>query len=99
MDGLIYRKTAKEIFLHAPMTEDEKIMIFRRLNAVPAADAVEVVHGYWYGTEYDGYADGSPVYDVFACSVCGAEIDAEDGGIDFLYCPYCGAKMDGKEVD
>lgn len=40
---LIYRKTAKEMFLHAPMTEDEKIMIFRRLNAVPAVDAVEVV--------------------------------------------------------
>lgn len=38
---LIYRKTAKEMFLHAPMTEDEKIMIFRRLNAVPAVDAVE----------------------------------------------------------
>lgn len=43
MDDLIYRKTAKEMFLHAPMTEDEKILVFRRLNAVPAVDAVEVV--------------------------------------------------------
>ena len=42
-NDLIYRKTAKEMFLHAPMTEDEKILVFLRLNAIPAVDAVEVV--------------------------------------------------------
>lgn len=50
-------------------------------------------HGHWIGIEYDGYADGNPVYDVFECSVCH---DEHYGESDTLtdYCPACGAKMD-----
>ena len=31
---------------------------------MPAADVAEVRHGRWIGIEYDGYADGCPVYDL-----------------------------------
>lgn len=49
----IERDAAKKEFLHAPMTEDEKILVIRRINSVPAADVVEVVRckefRYFYG--------------------------------------------------
>ena len=51
--------------------------------------------GHWIGTEYDGYADGNPVYDAYECSECGAEFCGED--FDFDYCPRCGAKMEVSE--
>lgn len=56
---------------------------------------VEPKTGHWIGTEYDGYADGYPVYDVYECSECGMEYDAtDDGEITHNYCPNCGAKME-----
>lgn len=35
-----------------------------------------VRHGRWIGLEYDGYADGAPVYDLWECSECGEEVRA-----------------------
>ncbi len=61
----------------------------------PTIDAAPVRHGRWIGTEYDGYADGFPVYDAYECSVCGTEYDTDDGEITYNYCPHCGARMDG----
>ena len=62
----------------------------------PTEDVVPVVHAHWIGTEYDGFADGNPVYDTFECSNCGEE---HQGEADTLtnYCPHCGAKMDERE--
>lgn len=57
-----------------------------------AADVAPVRHGHWTGTEYDGYADGNPVYTLFECSECGVEYEQEEH-----YCPWCGAKMDGED--
>lgn len=50
----------------------------------------------WVGIEYDGYADGNPVYDVWECSCCHEEYE---GDFDSLpnYCPECGAKMEAEE--
>lgn len=56
----------------------------------PAADVAEVRRGEWIGIQYDGYADGEPVYDEYECSVCGAEYS-----ITHSFCPNCGAKMKG----
>jgi len=52
-----------------------------------------VKHGRWIGVEYDGYADGNPVYDVWECSECHGE---HYGEYDTLppYCKDCGAMMD-----
>lgn len=56
----------------------------------PAADVELVRDGTWIGLEYDGYADGYPVYDLWECSECGYEHKGEDVP---NYCPNCGARM------
>lgn len=54
-------------------------------------------HGSWIGTQYDGYADGYPVYDTWECSCCHEEYESEGDPPSFDYCPGCGAKMDGDD--
>lgn len=49
-----------------------------------AVDAVEVVHGYWTTTD-------TILGTCCVCSVCGSCPTME-----YKYCPYCGAKMDGE---
>lgn len=48
--------------------------------------------GMWIGLEYDGYADGNPVYDLWQCSNCNYEWDGEEDTLP-NYCPDCGAEM------
>ena len=67
--------------------------------SAPAADVVAVKHGRWIGLEYDGYADGCPVYDLWECSECGEEVSGEDVPITHPYCHGCGAKMDGGKLN
>ena len=61
----------------------------------PTADVVEVKHGEWLVNEFS--------YSKFiTCSVCNSVIDSSYTNIDeneFDYCPYCGAKMDGEDID
>lgn len=52
------------------------------------ADVVEVKHGKWI------FWDKNRVM----CSMCKLEPYAGTGAYRFMYCPYCGAKMDGKET-
>ena len=49
---------------------------------------------YWRG-DYDGYADGNPVYDIWHCSSCEYCIDDGTDDPELLpkYCPNCGARM------
>lgn len=61
----------------------------------PTVDAVPAKHGKFIGTEYDGYADGYPVYYEWKCSECGCVF--EDDEPTYNYCPNCGAKMERKE--
>ena len=46
--------------------------------------------GKWIGIEYDGYADGLPVWELWECSECGIETKEETP-----FCAYCGADMSG----
>lgn len=50
---------------------------------------------HWDG-EYDGYADGNQVYDVWNCSNCGHCIDDGTDDPELLpkFCPNCGARME-----
>ena len=52
------------------------------IDEIPAADVVEVVHGYW-----------EEVIGDIRCSVCKI---SQDNGHKHNYCPECGAKMDRK---
>lgn len=76
-------------------TESEAAAVRSFLVKRPKVDAVEVVHGRWIPLEYDGYADGNPVWDLWECSECR---DEHSGDEDTLtpYCPNCGARMDGE---
>lgn len=47
--------------------------------------------GEWIGTEFDGYADGNPVYYEWKCSACGCVVEDEEP--IWNYCPNCGADM------
>ena len=61
------------------------------IDKIPAADVVDVRHGKW---DYDISDVGWAAY---SCSVCRNIITVEDYDEDlYFYCPYCGAKMDGK---
>jgi hypothetical protein len=62
----------------------------------PTADVVEVVHGKWIPIEYDGYADGYPVWYLWECSECREEHRGDEDTLT-PYCSNCGAKMDGKD--
>lgn len=55
-------------------------------------------HGWWVGTEYDGYADGFPVYHLWECSECRGEVECEGDPPPYEFCPHCGAKMDEEGV-
>ena len=48
--------------------------------------------GHWKPIEYDGYADGYPVWDVWECSKCGLEHNGDKESLT-AFCPDCGAKM------
>ena len=69
-----------------------------KIERFPAADVAEVRHGRWIGIEYDGYADGCPVYDLWECSECGEEVRGEDVPDTHPWCHACGTRMD-KEDD
>ena len=72
-------------------------------DGIAVHEAIDIIQlsqreGHWIGTEYDGYANGFPVYDVYECSECGMEYDAtDDGEITHNYCPNCGVRMSGEE--
>lgn len=64
------------------------------LKEAPAADVQEVKHGEWIKM-YNNPDDGN-----YYCSECHNGIDVATGKVTpidrgLLYCPNCGAKMDG----
>lgn len=59
------------------------------LDDAPSVDAEPVRHGKWISR---GYARGETKWE---CSACG-EADWR-GNTDWMFCPYCGAKMDADE--
>lgn len=56
------------------------------IEASPAVDAVQAVHGRWIEHQ---------IPHVICCSNCDWATDAAEK--NFLYCPMCGARMDGEE--
>ena len=52
--------------------------------------------GKWLGLEYNGYADGLPVYDLWECSNCGNEESGDDVPERNPFCRWCGAKMEAE---
>lgn len=65
----------------------------------PAADVAQVVHGKWIRIDDPEFICGD-----FECSNCSHreyEVDTNEfmpGENHLLYCPFCGAKMDGGDT-
>ena len=70
----------------------ERIASLRLME--PFKKVAPVRHGEWVGLEFDGYADGCPVYDLWECSKCKGEHKGESDTLTD-YCPNCGVLMDG----
>jgi len=68
--------------------EVECTVLNKRLNAIPAADVVPVVHGRWEWNDNNGY---------YYCDKCGSISPREDQDGEYCdcpnYCPNCGASM------
>lgn len=67
--------------------------ITERIRCAPAADVVEVKHGRWEKSE-DDYCG----LNIIQCSLCREEwcfeCDDDVKGMNYHYCPNCGAKME-----
>ena len=72
-------------------------MVADWIDEAPVVDPVQ--HGRWIGLEYDGYADGFPVYDLWECSECSEEVGGQDIPETHPWCHACGAKIDGGVED
>ena len=57
-----------------------------------AADVVEVKHGEW-GKEKWMHTD------QHICSLCHSTVRVHPQSVEYRYCPYCGAKMDGERKE
>lgn len=90
MKEYIEREAVRQAHIKASLTT-------RLIDAQPAADVAPVRHGRWIGLEYDGYADGYPVYDLWECSECGEEVRGEDVPTTHPWCHTCGTRMDKED--
>lgn len=70
-----------------------RFMIALRIGDCPSADVAPVRHGRW--KPFDRTWGRS----VFTCTACGDAMDVptEMGNPLFVYCPNCGARMDGED--
>lgn len=63
--------------------------IYSFVKSAPAVDAAPVVHGRW-----------ERKHSNVCCTACSKGYRITNGGpnvMTFVYCPMCGARMDGKE--
>lgn len=63
------------------------------LRDLPTITA-ERKRGRFVGTEFDGYADGNPVFYEWECSECRCVFEEDEP--TYNYCPNCGAYMGEK---
>ena len=92
MDEYIERKAIRDTLYDADAITMSGVKI---LNQFPVADVAPVRHGRWEAMHYEGGILDGTNFDK--CSVCGYERVFEDENLktEFVYCPSCGAKMDG----
>ena len=67
--------------------------VVERIRSAPVADVVEVRHERWKKDWCDNNLLGHE-YEV--CTGCGCSMIDTNQFWNSLYCPFCGAKMDGK---
>lgn len=73
------------------LNDFERLYFVKAIKNIPTADVVEVKHGKW------GKEKWTKTHQHI-CSRCHATVRVHPESCQYKYCPYCGAKMDGKEV-
>lgn len=67
------------------------------IGKLPAADVAQVVHGRWDDSGRYTFPSGAA---AVRCTNCGCALTESEYRLNnWNYCPVCGAKMDGGEVD
>ena len=100
MADMISRQAAIKAVYYKPMNK----MAIEVLKELPAVDAVPVVHGRWVDEKgnpvpWCDTLPSSPAYSCW-CNQCGTWLVASDEyPVYGLFCPACGAKMDGERRD
>lgn len=93
-----------EEYNHDEMTVEQALNFATDEGCPPIIDAVPVVHGRWIDGEgnsvsWCGALQSSPA-DSCWCDQCGTWLVASDEyPVYGLFCPACGAKMDGERRD
>ena len=77
-------------------TDVQHIALADALSKVPSVEAEPVRHGRWKTCE--GW-DGDEYYECSECGDAFTLIDGTPQDNDYLYCPHCGARMDGVRDD
>ena len=101
MDDLISREAALDaIDGMKPMRGNMEQLAMKSLcwaavKTIQPVDAVPVMHGLWKSVKAS-VSDNYPFWNS-KCSVCGYTTAMTQDG--WLYCPHCGAKMDGERRD
>ena len=73
------------------ITVQTRQAILEALRKVPTADAKEVKHGQWNTVLDESILEHyNNDVDIFACSICGIKSKRPT-----IFCPSCGARMDG----
>ena len=81
-------------------TYNDYSMVIDTIDNFPAADVEPVRHGCWKKSKGNERPteNGFVHDDRYVCDCCGWGCCCETK-LDFSFCPNCGAKMDGNEVE
>ena len=83
------------IALNNPHELGENVVPVSDIEAAPAADVAEVVHGEWILLGKNEHDYETSVEEK--CSLCGRYVYRYDTELQDNYCPNCGAKMDKED--
>ena len=83
------------IALNNPHELGENVVPVSDIEAAPATDVAEVVHGRWILLGKNEHDYETSVEEK--CSLCGRYVYRYDTELQDNYCPNCGAKMDKED--
>ena len=100
MAEYIEREALLRKFNHDDMQNDGHDFVHlnvarKAIEAAPAADVAEVVHGRWILLGKNEHDYETSVEEK--CSLCGRYVYRYDTELQDNYCPNCGAKMDKED--
>ena len=83
------------IALNNPHELGENVVPVSDIEAAPAADVADVVHGEWILLGKNEHDYETSVEEK--CSLCGRYVYRYDTELQDNYCPNCGARMDKED--